>query len=410
MRSPRPRFARPSLVVTAALALAAVAGCGGGSSPATGGSGAAPGGGAFTPPKIEALKSLGPGEGQVNLVAWAGYAEDGSNDPKVDWVHPFEKATGCTVNTKTAGTSDEMVNLMKTGEYDAVSASGDASLRLIASGTVAPVNTALVPNYKDVFDGLKLKPWNSVDGVAYGIPHGRGANLLMWRTDAVKPAPDSWGVVFDPASPYKGKVTAYDSPIYIADAALYLMSAKPELGIKDPYALDDKQLQAAVDLLKQQKQNIGEYWSDYTKAVQSFKSGDTVVGTTWQVIANLVEADKAPVETTLPKEGSTGWSDTWMVAAKAKHPNCAYKWLDWIISPKANAQVAEWFGEAPSNAKACEQTSDKSFCDTYHATDEEYFSKVHYWTTPIAQCLDGRTDVKCTDYSEWTRAWTEIKG
>ncbi|MEU6413968.1 ABC transporter substrate-binding protein [Microbispora sp. NPDC046933] len=410
MRSPRPRFARPSLVVTAALALAAVAGCGGGSSPATGGSGAAPGGGAFTPPKIEALKSLGAGEGQVNLVAWAGYAEDGSNDPKVDWVHPFEKATGCTVNTKTAGTSDEMVNLMKTGEYDAVSASGDASLRLIASGTVAPVNTDLVPNYKDVFEGLKLKPWNSVNGVPYGIPHGRGANLLMWRTDTVKPAPDSWGVVFDPASPYKGKVTAYDSPIYIADAALYLMSAKPELGIKDPYALDDKQLQAAVDLLKQQKQNVGEYWSDYTKAVQSFKSGDTAVGTTWQVIANLVEADKAPVETALPKEGSTGWSDTWMVAAKAKHPNCAYKWLDWIISPKANAQVAEWFGEAPSNAKACAETSDKSFCDTYHATDEEYFSKVHYWTTPIAQCLDGRTDVTCTDYSEWTRAWTEIKG
>jgi putative spermidine/putrescine transport system substrate-binding protein len=411
MWSPRPRIARTSLIITAALAVAAVAGCGastpGGS---TGGNASSGGNGPFTPPEIEALKSLGPGEGQVNLVAWAGYAEDGSNDPKVDWVHPFEKATGCTVNTKTAGTSDEMVNLMKTGEYDVVSASGDASLRLIASGTVAPVNTDLIPNYKDVFEGLKLKPWNSVNGVPYGVPHGRGANLLMWRSDTVKPAPDSWGVVFDPASPYKGKVTAYDSPIYIADAALYLMSAKPELGIKDPYALDDKQFQAAVDLLKQQKPVIGEYWSDYTKAVQSFKSGDTAVGTTWQVIANLTKAEKAPVEVTLPKEGSTGWSDTWMVAAKAQHPNCAYKWMDWIISPKANAQVAEWFGEAPANSKACAETSDKTFCDTYHATDESYFSKVHYWTTPIAQCLDGRTDVKCKDYSEWTRAWTEIKG
>ncbi|MET8140246.1 ABC transporter substrate-binding protein [Sphaerisporangium sp. NPDC005288] len=397
-------------IAAAALALAAAA-CGGASSGggASGGT-AAPGRSGFTPPKIEALGSLGAGEGQVNLVAWAGYAEDGSNDPKVDWVHPFEKATGCKVDTKTAGTSDEMVNLMKTGEYDAVSASGDASLRLIASGTVAPVNTDLVPNYKDVFDGLKLKPWNSVGGVAYGVPHGRGANLLMWRTDKVNPAPDSWGVVFDPASPYKGRLTAYDSPIYIADAALYLMATKPGLGIKDPYALDDEQFQAAVDLLKQQKQNIGEYWSDYTKAVQAFKSGDTVAGTTWQVIANLVKADKAPVEAILPKEGATGWSDTWMVAAKAEHPNCAYKWLDWIISPKANAQVAEWFGEAPSNAEACGQTSDKTFCETYHATDESYFSKVHYWTTPIAQCLDGRTDVTCKDYSEWTRAWTEIKG
>ncbi|GAA0413176.1 spermidine/putrescine ABC transporter substrate-binding protein [Acrocarpospora corrugata] len=395
-------------IAAAVAALALAAACG--STEPAGTAAPAPGVTGFVPPKIDALASLGAGEGQVNLVAWAGYVEDGSTDPKVDWVTEFESSTGCQVNTKTAGTSDEMVNLMKTGEYDAVSASGDASLRLIAGGTVAPVNTALIPNYADVFSGLKDKPWNSVGGVAYGAPHGRGANLLMWRTDTVNPAPDSWSVVFDPASPYKGKVTAYDSPIYIADAAVYLMSTKPELGIKNPYALDDKQFQAAVDLLKQQRTIIGEYWSDYTKEIQSFKSGDSVVGTTWQVIANLATAEKAPVEVTLPKEGATGWSDTWMVAANAKNPNCAYKWLDWIISPKANAQVAEWFGEAPSNAKSCAETADPKHCDTFHATDEDYFSKIYYWTTPIPQCLDGRTDVTCKDYSEWTRAWTEIKG
>ncbi|MFG1704449.1 ABC transporter substrate-binding protein [Nonomuraea sp. M3C6] len=399
---------RPTGSAIAAAALVLATACGGGGGTTTGS--AAPGQSGFAPPKIGALQSVGTGEGQVNLVAWAGYVEDGSNDPKVDWVTPFEQATGCQVNTKVAGTSDEMVNLMKTGEYDAVSASGDASLRLIAGGTVAPVNTSLIPNYTDVFDGLKSKPWNSVNGVAYGVPHGRGANLLMWRTDTVKPAPDSWSVVFDPASPYKGKVTAYDSPIYIADAAVYLMATKPDLGIKNPYALDDKQFQAAVDLLKQQRQLVGEYWSDYTKEIQAFKSGDSVVGTTWQVIVNVAQGEKAPVQATLPKEGATGWSDTWMVAAKAPHPNCAYKWLDHIISPKANAQVAEYFGEAPSNAKACQETADAKHCETFHATDETYFSKVYYWTTPIPQCLDGRTDVKCKDYAEWTRAWTEIKG
>jgi putative spermidine/putrescine transport system substrate-binding protein len=395
---------RRSGIVLVMAGVLALAGCGGSDkSGATG-----PGGASL--PKIDKLATLGAGEGQVNIIAWAGYVEDGSNDPKVDWVHDFEKETGCKVNSKVAGTSDEMVTLMKTGEYDVVSASGDASLRLIYGGDVAPVNTSLVSNYQDVFDGLKNKQWNSVNGVPYGIPHGRGANLLMYRTDVVKPAPTSWGAVFDANSPYKGKITAYDSPIYIADAALYLMKSQPGLGIKNPYALDDKQFSAAVDLLKAQNKNVGEYWSDYTKEVQSFKAGNSVLGTTWQVITNLAQADKAPVQAFLPAEGATGWSDTWMVSSKAKHPNCAYLWMNHIISPKANAAVAEWFGEAPSNKLACDQTSDKNFCTTYHATDESYFGKVWYWTTPLARCLDGRTDVTCKDYSAWTQAWTEIKG
>ncbi|WP_406065528.1 ABC transporter substrate-binding protein [Streptomyces sp. NBC_01077] len=366
--------------------------------------------GGLNPPDLKAPTALGKAEGEVNLIAWAGYVEDGSTDPEVDWVSAFEKQTGCQVNTRTAATSDEMVALMKTGAYDAVSASGDASLRLIASGDAAPVNTALIPNYADVFAGLKGKEWNSVKGVAYGIPHGRGANLLMYDTEKVKPAPDSWSAVFDKASAHSGKVTAYDSPIYLADAALYLRATKPELGIENPYALDQKQFDASVALLKEQNKHIGEYWSDYLKAVSAFKSGDSVVGTSWQVIANLTRAEGAKVEAVLPKEGSTGWSDTWMVSAKAKHPTCAYKWLDWIVSPKTNAQVAEYFGEAPANAKSCAETTDKSHCATFHAADETYWKQVHFWTTPIEQCLDGRTDARCVPYAKWVQAWTEIKG
>ena len=378
---------RRSLVVMTA-ALLALAACGG-TKGSAGAGGAAPQG--FTPPKLSALKALGTPEGQVNVVAWAGYAEDGSTDKSVNWVTPFEKETGCKVNVKIGASSDEMVNLIKTGQYDVVSASGDASLRLIAAGDVEPINTSLIPNDADVFPALKKRPWNSVKDVEYGVPHGRGANVLLYRTDKVKPAPDSWSVVFDGASPYKGHVTAYDSPIYIADAALYLMHTKPELGIKNPYALDDKQFTAATDLLKKQ-------------------NADTVVGTSWQIIANLAKAEKAPVAAVLPKEGATGWSDTWMVATKSQHKTCAYKWLNHIISPKVNAQVAEWFGEAPSNAKSCALTVDKNFCTTFHAADESYFSKVWYWTTPIKQCLDGRKGATCKDYGQWTTAWQQIKG
>ncbi|MSO57451.1 MAG: extracellular solute-binding protein [Thermoleophilia bacterium] len=400
MKRKQMRLALAALVGSLALA---AAGCGGDD----GGGAAIEGLGS----SLEEIQENAKAEGQVNLVAWAGYVEDGSTDPAVDWVTSFEEATGCQVSVKTGNTSDEMVTLMRTGSYDSVSASGDATLRLIAAGDVAPVDTALTPNYADVFEGLKNQPHNTVDGQAYGVPHGRGANLLMYRTDVVDPAPDSWSVVWEADSAYAGHVTAYDSPIYIADAAVYLKATQPELGIENVYELDQEQFDASVALLKQQRALVGKYWSLYTDEMAQFKAKDSVVGTTWQIIANLLkaEAEPVPVEVVLPKEGSTGWSDTWMVYSQAANPNCAYLWLDHIISPKANAQVAEWFGEAPSNTKSCAETADPNHCATFHADDEEYFSQVAYWTTPVADCGDDRGEV-CKDYSEWVTAWTEIKG
>lgn len=357
----------------------------------------------------EALSELGEGEGEVNLVAWAGYVEDGSTDPKVDWVTDFEKETGCEVNVKVGASSDEMVQLMRTGQYDSVSASGDATARLIEGGDVDPVNTDLIPNYADVYEALKDQDFNSVDGQMYGVPHGRGSNLLMYDPDEVKPAPTSWDVVFDNAGDYSGKVTAYDSPIYIADAALYLREHEPDLGIEDPYELDQEQFDAALELLKAQKEHVGEYWSDYTKEIQAFANGDSSVGTTWQVINNLLVAEGENEEVVLPEEGATGWSDTWMISSEAANPNCAYLWMDHIISPEANAGVAEWFGEAPSNEKSCELTADPKHCEVYHAGDEEFFDEIEYWKTPVSDCGDDRGDV-CKTYDEWVQGWTEVKG
>jgi len=396
----RPRFRM--LAAGAVLALVA-AGCGSSDSGSDNAAG-------FTPPDIPMKESLGAMEGEINILAWPYYAEDGTSDPNADWVTDYEKATGCKANVKYFKTSDDAVTLMKSGDWDVVSASGDATLRMIAAGDVAPVNTDLVPNYKDVQPFLKDRLWNSVNGQMYGIPHGWGANLLMWRTDKVSPAPTSWSSVFEPNSPYAGKITAYDSPIYIADAALYLMNTQPDLGITNPYSLDATQLAAAVAVLKTQKAEIGEYWSDYLQHIQSFHNGDSVIGTTWQSNTNALAAEKVPVEAILPDEGSTGWIDTWMVGANSPHSNCAYAWLDHIVSPKTQAALTEYYGEAPANAKACQYTADKNFCTTFHAADAAYVDKIWYWTTPISQCLDGRTDVKCTDYGDWTQAWTEVKG
>ena len=358
--------------------------------------------------------TVGEGEGALSVLAWPGYAENGSTDPAVNWITPFEEATGCKTTVQVFGTSDEAFSLFTTNpeKFDVISASGDASLRLVRAGYVEPVNVDLVPSYADVFPALKDKPYNTVDGVHYGIPHGRGSNLLMWRTDEVDPAPTTWAEMFDPSSSFAGKVSVYDAPIYIADAAVLLMSTKPDLGIKNPYALDDTQFQAAVDLLKQQKPMISQYWVDYTKQMDAFRNGDATVGTTWQVITNLLQGEEppVPVDVVKPPEGATGWSDTWMINSKTTHRNCAYKFLDHIVSPSVNIQIAEWFGEAPGNSKACAMATTPEHCEIFHADDDAFWQDVWYWQTPEAKCVDGRTDKTCKDFDAWVSAWTEIKG
>ncbi|HXR31095.1 MAG TPA: ABC transporter substrate-binding protein [Solirubrobacterales bacterium] len=355
------------------------------------------------------LEKVGKTEGQLDLISWAGYVEP-------EWSKPFEQKTGCKVNNKVAGTSDEMVQLMRSGQYDGVSASGNATARLVEGGDVDPVNVDLVPNYETIFADLKDQPYNTFDGVHYGIPHGRGANLLMWNTNEVKPAPTSWDVILDPkkAAEYKGRISAYDDPIYIADAAVYLKAHQPDLGIEDPYELNDEQFDAAVKLLEEQRPNVGEYWSEAAKQISAFANGDSTVGTTWQYQYFELEGEGEPVAASpasqgfLPSEGATGWSDTWMLSSQAKHPNCMYEWMDWIVSPKANAQVAEYFGEAPAQSLSCDQTVDKEFCTKYHADNPGFWKRVYYWKTPLADCGNGSSD--CKDYNEWLQAWTTIKG
>jgi putative spermidine/putrescine transport system substrate-binding protein len=354
---------------------------------------------------------IGEGEGALSVLAWPGYVEDGTTSPDVDWVSSFEDETGCETTVQVFGTSDEAFTLFQTNpeQFDVISASGDASLRLVAGGFVQPVNVDIIPSYAEIFDDLKNKDYNTVDGVHYGVPHGRGANLLMWRTDEVTAAPTKWAELFDPDSPYAGKFSVYDAPIYIADAAVVLMKTRPELNIKNPYSLDDTQFQAAIDLLKAQKPAVGEYWADYTKQIDSFTNGNTVLGTTWQVIANVLQGAEVPVEVVKPEEGATGWSDTWMINSKTDHLNCAYKFLNHITSAPVNIQIAEYFGEAPGNSKSCALAANPDHCDIFHAAETDYWTDVWYWTTPIEDCLDGRTDVKCKGFDDWVRGWQEVR-
>jgi putative spermidine/putrescine transport system substrate-binding protein len=348
--------------------------------------------------------TIGKGEGQLNLVAWEGYTQP-------EWVKPFEAQSGCHVHSKYAGSSDEMVTLMRQGggQYDMVSASGDASLRLIRGGEVTPMSTALVPEWKNFIPQLQSPSHNTVDGKHYGISLQWGPNTLLYNTKSVTPAPTSWSAIYSPK--YKGEVTVPANPIQIADAALYLSKTQPSLGISDPYELTEAQLNAAANLLKQQKPLIKKYWALASDEIELFKNGDTVIGAAWPYQYSTLIADHEPVQQIIPKEGATGWADTWMLATHAKDPNCAYKWVNWVSSPKVQAEQAISYGETPVNTKACPfmETIQKGSCSLYHANaPAAYFDTIKFWKTPVAECGNGQSD--CMDYSKWQQKWTEVTG
>ena len=377
---------------------------------------------------VKTYDAIGEGEGSLKLIAWSGYTEDGTTEgyEEYDWVTPFEKETGCQVDVTYADSSDQMVQLMRQGggsEYDGVSASGDASNRLIAGGDVGAVDPSLFPEMKNVIapinpDGGTDTQHYVVDGKVFGTPYMYGPNFLMYNTKEVSPAPTSWDVTFETSSPYAGKVTLYDSPIFIADGAMYLKTHQPDLGITDPYELTQDQFDATVELLKQQADLISAPWVLYTDEIDGFVDGSMVIGSAWPINLTYTKGPEAAnTAAVIPSEGVTGWADTWMISANAPHPTCMLKWMDHTLQPDVQAEVGIYYGAAGSNVDSCQVIADTlgeggqdlvdsveySFCG-----NEEFLTSLYLWKTPEADCGNGQTN--CMDYSVWQQKWTEIRG
>jgi putative spermidine/putrescine transport system substrate-binding protein len=358
------------------------------------------------------LTSIGKAEGQVSIVAWPGYIERGETDPNFDWVTKFEKSSGCKVNIKTANTSDEMVALMNEGGFDLVTASGDASLRLVAGKRVQPVNIKLIPSWSTVDERLQNAPWHTVDNVHYGVPYMWGPNVLMYDTRAFKQAPKSWSVVFeettlDDGKTNKGRVQAYDGPIHVADAANYLMYHRKDLGIKSPYELNQEQYKAALDLLRQQRGLVSRYWHDAFIQMDDFKNEGVVASGSWPFQVNILQSEKHPVASTIPQEGATGWADSTMLHADASNPNCAYLWMEHTLASNLQSDLSVWFGANPSVPVACTDGRGMQNAAGCTANGLDDFEKIRFWTTPVSKC---KTQDVCVPYYRWVSDYIGVIG
>jgi len=266
--------------------------------------------------------------------------------------------------------------------------------------------------FKNVDPRLQKGPWYTVKDVHYGVPYLWGPNVLMYNTDAFKDkAPTSWKVVFEEETlpdgkSNKGRVQAYDGPIYVADAALYLMAHKPELGIKDPYELNEDQYKAALDLLRGQRKLVSRYWHDAMIQIDDFKNEGVVASGSWPFQVNLMQADKQKIASTFPEEGATGWADTTMLHVDSEHPNCAYMWMEHSLQAKVQGDAAAWFGAVPSVPAACkgnELLTDEG-CST---NGYDHFDKIKFWRTPTAKCA---TQGECVPYHRWVSDYIGVIG
>ena len=360
----------------------------------------------------EPITALGDPEGAVTIIAWPGYIERGANDPAYDWVSSFEAQTGCKVEVKTANTSDEMVALMNQGGVDLVTASGDASLSLVFGERVQEINTDLIPTWSKVDPRLQSAAWHTVGGKHYGVPYQWGANVLMYNTDLIQPAPTSWSVVFTQmtlhdGAPNTGRIQAYDGPIYIADAALYLKAHQPGLGITDPYELTQAQFNAALALLRTQHGLIDHYWHDAAVQTEDFSSRGMAASGSWPYQVNLLKSQGKPIDSVIPTEGATGWADSTMMHIDAPHPNCSYLWLEHSLSTKLQGDLAAWFGSVPVVLDACQGNA--LLTDTGCATNgSANFSKVVFWKTPTADCGNG--SASCIPYYQWVTNYVAVMG
>jgi putative spermidine/putrescine transport system substrate-binding protein len=366
------------------------------------------------------LDDIGDPEGQLSLLAFAGYVEDGSSDPEFDWVTRFQRTTGCGVQVRYVDSGQEIVALLERSqaEFDGATVPGDAAGELIAAGEVAAVEPELFPLWDDILEPLREQNARHyiVDGHVYGVPAMYGPNLLLFDTERVRPRPSSWDVLFEDDTPYAGRIAMLDSPMTIAQAALYLASRQPDLGIEDPYALTPPQLDAATALLEDQSDRVGLYWSLLADSIDAFREGEVDLGTAWPVAFSLLELDGYPVAAADPDEGMTGWADTWMVAADAPHPNCMLLWMRWTLAAEVQAEMALWYGGAPSVGRACSRIREElgQFAHLVDSLrfgrcgDEEFLESLALWRMPTVDCGDDRGR-RCTGLPAWRLRWGSIR-
>lgn len=318
----------------------------------------------------------------LSAIVWEGYTDS-------SFAQEFEQQTGCTVKATYAGSSDEMFAKFRTGKgrtYDIISASGDITQRLYKADLVQPIDPSKLQNYSTVFSSFQGGKWNTFDGKPYGVTFAWGPNVLVYNTQKVASAPQSWDVLFDPQ--YTGRIALPDNPMTIADVALWL-------GKDDPYNLTDADLAEVKAKLLELRPHVRKFWTTAGELANLFQSEEVLLAHAWPLTYTQLSSEGFPIGSVSPKGKLTGWTDSWMISKNSRNTDTAYQWIDFILSEdgqKGVMDVTGYSGATELGAKAVgEQRAKELFMN-----DLSLHQQIKMWQS-------------VANYDKWVQLWNEIR-
>jgi putative spermidine/putrescine transport system substrate-binding protein/spermidine/putrescine transport system substrate-binding protein len=325
--------------------------------------------------------------GELNFMVWEGYTD-------TLFAKPFEEQCGVKLNSTYMGSSDELVAKLRAGgseTIDLVSPSSDAITQIIQAGLVQPVDLNRVPSYADLMASFRALTLARSGDTVLGVPWAFGPNPLIYDTTKVKPAPDSWAILWDPK--YRGKISLQDDIATLWMVAQFL-GMDPATDRAHLYNLTDDELAQVRARAQQLRPQVRKYWATAGDMVQLFQNHEIVMGEGWPLMTAQLRAAGFPAGEVIPKEGTTAWADHWVLTRGAKNLNAAYAWLEYTAQAFTQKLMADVTNYIVANPGAKTYMSPEQVSTQRDIAD--YGSQVNFWQ------WSPRRD-------KYTEVWNQVK-
>jgi spermidine/putrescine-binding protein len=255
-----------------------------------------------------------------------------------------------------------------------LSVSADAAEVLARAGFVEAIDTNKVVEWNNIYETFRTQKALNVDGQVWGVPFTWGANPFLYRTDKISTEPTSIADLWN--AQYKGKIGMWDDKSMLYNTARML-------GIADPFNMTDEELESVKAKLIEQKPLVRKYWSTAGELINLFASDEVWISYTWGgLMLGELSKQNIPVKEFTPKEGADGWADNWMIAKGSSNMECAYKYINYMMSAKGQCGVSKVTGYSATNPVVTKSCMSPEEYKAKHQDDIQFVSKLHMWQAP----------------------------